>query len=335
MKKDRPSTRTMKTKIGNLATAMLVVILSIGCANSQSRPAPFPNELFEVTSQTPKNPLTPAFELSSTPDGLAIRSTQRIETVIAIQTASTTPFPTLLPTQTSAQTIASETLDSPSSPLSQVLISYSVNPGDGVDEVLSCMHGYGVYRFVLYQGGHLIIFDEKQYLETVLSQPEIDKLLNDIETTGYFSLKGDGDQYGPTAPTPTYIGGWSSSITVQGKTINIDARSKYLVTSVENVSQIIGNFRPPNLKPYKPNSLQVWALSIQDTSFDSYNPTPQPPILKWSFDSIQLKALTDEPHTISDNTASFLIDQVQTIPAFRMVEQNGQNYLVLICPNLN
>jgi hypothetical protein len=264
---------------------------------------------------------------------LSIHQTQRVETVVAIQTASTTPVPTRPPTQTPTPEPTETTTPLPKNP---VLISFIVDAGDGVDEMMACFRAYYTYRFVLYQDGHLILFDEKQnrYLETVIPKSEIDKLLNDIEATGFFSVNGNGDQYIPNAPTPSGAGGWGSSITVKVKTIGIDdSQSKYVVASVKKTSQLIGDLKRPNLKPYVPDSLEVWAISIQDTSFDNYSPTPQPPLLKWSSDAIQLNTLTGEYHPIFGNSVSFLIQQVKTIPAFRMVVQDGEYYLVLVCPN--
>jgi hypothetical protein len=41
-----------------------------------------------------------------------------------------------------------------------------------------------------------------------------------------------------------------------------------------------------------------------------------------------------KPKIISGETLSFVMRQVKHIPVVRLVEQNSQNYLVVVCPNL-
>jgi len=213
-----------------------------------------------------------------------------------------------------------------------VLISYSINAGDGVDEIKTCIYGYNDPQFVLYRNGRLIIFDNFRYMDTVISQDEVDRLLKKIEATGFSSIEESGDQYILNAPTPAYTGGWGSYIKVKDKTIGIDgAQSDYLVEPVKKALEIIQTYKPMNLKPYAPDSANVWAFMIQDTSFDNYSPTPIPPVLEWRADSIRLDTLTGEPHIVSDNRLLFLMKEVNSIPALRMVEQDGRYYLVMIC----
>jgi hypothetical protein len=57
------------------------------------------------------------------------------------------------------------------------------------------------------------------------------------------------------------------------------------------------------------------------------NPTPEPPVLKWSVDDINLDDLltdpaTSKPQIMSGHALSFLMQQLKHVPAVRRVEQN-------------
>lgn len=280
--------------------------------------------------QTNKLPLI-GITMSPTLDGMSIRETQRIQTVFAIQTALVTPIPTRPATQTfTPEPTLTPTPLSPNS----ILISYTIIAGDGVDEITACMYGYNTPRFVLYRNGQLVVFDKTRYLETIISQDEIDVLLKRIEDTGFFSVEGTGDQYLPNAPTPVYIGGWGSYITVENKTLEIlSAQSDYMIETIKKTLDIIEAYRPMDMKPYipDPDKASIWSILVHDTSFGDYKPTPVPPEMKWSADLIRLDELVGKPHFISGNAYMFLMREVKSIPALRMVEQNGQHYLVMVC----
>ena len=77
-----------------------------------------------------------------------------------------------------------------------------------MDEISACLDGDDTYRFVLNRDGHLIRFDETRYLEARISQAEIDKLLSEIDATGFSSLTGDGDQYIQNPPPPSFTNTW-------------------------------------------------------------------------------------------------------------------------------
>ena len=297
----------------------LIVLLTLGCS---STPAPTPVE----TSATAVVE-TEVFYVPTT-DWLARHSTERAATVFALETSSATLLPTRPPTQT-ATPRPTATLH-PNSPL----ISLKRYPNDGVDEILACVYGLGTYRFVLYQDGRIILFDNGHYLTTTITQSEIDKLLKQIEGTGIFEIQGDGDQYVVGAPTPSYSGGWGTSIAVKGNHITIeDSQEDYLVNPVLETLNTLTNFRPEDLKAYKPDSVIIWSFSTQDTVFGSNYPTPTPPMLNWSNENISLDQFTNGvPHEVSDNTVSFLLDEIGYIPAFRIVQQGNEQYFVLVCP---
>jgi hypothetical protein len=83
-----------------------------------------------------------------------------------------------------------------------VLVSFMIGASDGMDNKSACLAANDIYRFVLYQDGRLIKFDGFQYVETRISQTEMDNFLSEIEATGLSSLRGDGDQYIENAPPP-------------------------------------------------------------------------------------------------------------------------------------
>lgn len=315
---------TKRTYIFTLSLSLILFIDSCASPPIKTQTTPI------IPSNIPTETTTPIHA------GLSIRETERVETVFAIQTASTTPLPT--PSETNSPILKPTSTIKPVSK-NDVLISYTRYAGDGVDEIRSCLNGYFPYRFVLYRDGRLIIFDKTRYLETKISQTEIDSILSEIEITGFSSITRDGDQYIQNAPTPLFMGGWGSSITVKETTVSInDSQSDYLIEPVIKTLDIIESYRPQNLKPYIPESITFWVFSEQESLLESFYPTPEPSVLYWSSDSIDLNDLVIDPiaylpQDISGSTLLFLMEQFKYLPAFRRVEQNGQYYLVLACPN--
>lgn len=246
-----------------------------------------------------------------------------------------TPSGTLLPPHLPIQTQTNEPTETPF-PLhpTPILVSFEVGAGDAVDEITSCLQAYHAYRFVLYQDGHLIVFDGNRYLETIISQAEIDKLLNEIDAAGYFSMNEDDGQYILDALTLTNTGGLSYFISVKEKTVGVQhAQSENVVASIDKTRKIIENFHSSSLKIYRPESVEIWAVPIQDISLGIASPTPEPPPMNWSSSALQLDALTGGFHVLTGAPVSFVLEQVKTIPAFHIVQQNEQDYLVLVCPN--
>jgi len=320
----------MNTKITHAFLLTLGVILLVyGCTSSTPSLKEGQSTFITVSETQPAQTETP------TNIGLSIRETARVATVFALQTASVTSLPTHTPTQT--PTIASTSTPKPVSK-DDVLISYTRYGGDGADEITSCLNAYFSYQFVLYRDGRLIIFDKTHYLETRISQVEIESLLSRIDSTGISSVASDGDQYVQNAPTPPFLNGWGTSITIREKSIGItDMQSNYLIEPVTRTLDIIEKYKPSNLKPYMPESITLWVFAEQGSLLESFYPTPTPSLLNWSTDSIDLNNLVLDPITylpqeISGNTLLFLMEQFRYLPAFRRVEQNGQYYLVLACP---
>jgi hypothetical protein len=248
-----------------------------------------------------------------------------------IPTPSGTPLhpPPSIQTQTNAPT---ETPFPP--PPNPILVSFGVGAGDGVDEIASCLLAYHTYRFALYQDGYLIVFDGNRYLETTISQTEIDKLLNEIDTAGFLSVNEDDSQYILNTPALANTGGLSYFISVKEKTVGVPyVKSENVITSIDKTRKIIENFHPSNLRIYEPERVEIWAVLTQDISLGIASPTPEPSPLHWSSDKIQLDALTGRFHVLTGTPMSFVLEQVKAIPSFRIVQQNEKEYLVAVCPD--
>ena len=220
-----------------------------------------------------------------------------------------------------------------------VVVSFVIGASDGMDDMSACFAANDFYRFVLYQDGRLIKFDGFQYVETRISQAEMDNFLSDIEATGFSSVSGDGDQYKENTSLPSFGDTWGGSVTVKETTITVaPGQSDYLVEPVTKALEMIEIYRPANLQPYAPQSVRLWVFLEENISLGLSNPTPEPSVLKWSVDQINLNDMltnlaTSEPKVISDETLSFVMRQVKHIPVVRRVEQDRQNYLVMVCPN--
>ena len=242
----------------------------------------------------------------------------------ACQSVTLTP-----PTSTAASIVISN----------DVVVSFIIGASDGMDDMSACLAANDIYRFVLYQDGRLIKFDGFQYVETRIRPAEMDNFLSYIEATGFSSLRGDGDQYIENAPPPSFIETWGGSVTVNETTITITpGQSGNLVEPVTKTLGIIDNYRPANLQLYVPERVSLWEFREENISLGLANPTPEPPVLNWSADEINLNDLltdraTSKPKVISGETLSFVMRQVKHIPVVRRVEQNRQKYLVMVCPN--
>ena len=245
-------------------------------------------------------------------------------------------LPTACQSITSTPTI-STAVSIPTS--NDVVVSFVIDASDGMDDMSACLASNDIYRFVLYQDGRLIKFDGFQYIGTKISQAEIEDFLSDIGATGFSSLRGDGDQYVVNAPLSSFMDTWGGSVTVNETMIKVTpGQSDNLAESVAKTLEIIENYRPANLQPYAPESVSLWVFPEERIRLGLANPTPEPPVLNWPSGEINLSDLltdssTSKPKVISGETLSFVMRQVKHIPVVRRVEQNGQNYLVMVCPN--
>jgi hypothetical protein len=139
------------------------------------------------------------------------------------------PTATLTPLASPTEITPIPTLEDP------VLVSYEHDANDSMDNFTACLFGLNTFSFVLYKNGHVILFNGSQFMETTIDQVEIEKLLADIESTGFFLLKGDGDEFLTPPPTPSFIGTSRQIIRVQDKTFIITTGEyKYLAASVKD-----------------------------------------------------------------------------------------------------
>jgi hypothetical protein len=173
-------------------------------------------------------------------------------------------------------------------------------------------------------------------MESTISQTEVQQLLAGIESTGFFLVKGNGDEFVSPPPTPNFVGDSQQIIMVKDKTFAITTgQYKYAAESIKDTIEIVRQYKPQGLAPYVPDKLALWVYPIEDTAVTNYNPTPTPPTLEWASESIPLDTLVFESvaeKTISDQYLQFFMQQVKAVPAYRMVKQNGQYYLVMACP---
>ncbi len=228
---------------------------------------------------------------------------------------------------------------SPSTPISEnsILISYEQDGNDSIDRFTGCLIGLNTFSFVLYSNGRIVLFDGLQFMESMISPSEVEKLLMEINSTGYFAVKGNGDQFMSPPPTSSFVGNSIQFITVQERTFSISAGEfQYVVEPIKETIRIVREYKPQGLFPYFPERLYVWVYPIEDEELTNYSPTPTPPILEWSHESIPLDSLVFTPNStsqiISDRYVQFLMQEVKIVPAYRMVRQNGQHYLIMTCP---
>jgi hypothetical protein len=245
----------------------------------------------------------------------------------------------LLPILVGCLTTPQQSVEQPSStPASEnsILVSYEQDGNDSIDRFTGCLMGLNTLSFVLYDNGRVVLFDGSQFMESTISQSEVEKLLADIESTGFFSVKGNGDEFVSLPPTPSFVGESQQIIAVKEKTFAITTgQYRYLAAPIKDTIEVVKRYKPPKLTAYVPDKLYIWVYPIQDKKLPIYDP-PTPPILEWSHESIPLDTLVFEPYSpskiISDKYLQFLMQEVKTVPAYRMVEQNGRDYLIMTCP---
>lgn len=218
-----------------------------------------------------------------------------------------------------------------------ILISYEQDGNDSIDRFTGCLIGLNTFSFVLYSNGQIVLFDGSQFMETTISTAEIEQLLMEIESTGYFTVQVNGDEFISHPPTSSFVGNAMQFITVKEKTFAIAAGEyQYLVESIKETIRLVREYKPQGLKPYVPERLYVWVYPTQATALTNYSPTPTPPILEWPYKSIPLDTLVFTPNStskiISDRYLQFLMQEVKTVPAYRMVQQNEKHYLIMTCP---
>src|SRR4030095_10991200 len=101
----------------------------------------------------------------------------------------------LVPIMVGCPTMPQRSTEHPSSTAileNSILISYEQDGNDSIDRFTVCLIGLNTFSFVLYSNGRIVLFDGSQFMETTISPVEIEKLLMEIESTGYFAVKRNG-----------------------------------------------------------------------------------------------------------------------------------------------
>ncbi len=158
-------------------------------------------------------------------------------------------------------------------PEKDILIRYASYPGDGG----GCMADYlGLMApsFILYADGQLLVenahADPSWYTEYQLDQETITNLLTRIETTGFFSMAGDGSEYehDPIYQIPPGVevthGAGTFSLEVHfgdlSKRVTIYIPyADYQAPEITNALEVINTFELENASPYRPNLWVVWS----------------------------------------------------------------------------
>ena len=230
-----------------------------------------------------------------------------------------------------------------------VLIKYTQWPGDGVDEIISCIAGWGpLPQFILYNDGQLIQSCCRcGYFETYISQQEMDNLFQRIKETGFFDLSlkpgsiEDIDIYQIPEGVKFGDGGWGMTLSVKDVAIGIHPqKAEYLVKPIQDTLSIITNFQAnEKMKPFIPDEVQLFILDgtnkdIQEY-FSEYIPKQEATISEWP---LELPSLA-----LDDNTMGFgHLDQNQIatslelkvfshFPEVKRFSQTGHTYIVIPC----
>lgn len=199
----------------------------------------------------------------------------------------------------------------------EVLISYTIYV-DGGDELINCLKGYGQPNFILYDDGQLVVYRNGQYFETTLPQDEVNSLLENIESTGVLSLG------------KVEIEGFDQLI-VQGKVYHFP-RPNFPNKSIEQTVNIINQFQPSNLKPYKPKNLLLWIYPVESLKpFEDVLPKPIPQAKNWSSELDPLSEFHVGFRDVFGETVPRIIKQFDGFPDYQIFKERDILYVTAIC----
>jgi hypothetical protein len=255
-------------------------------------------------------------------------------TKISITAAIATQSPVIHPTYT-------HTPAPTEMPKKSVRISYSYFQGDGGEEIISCLNAYDNERFVLYDDGQLILYDNSKYYQSMLTQKEVEDLIGQITASGFFSLEGDGDQYVEGYATPAIQGNASAALRVDGRSISFRDPT-HLIPPLKTALENILTFKPDDLHLYVPDEAVLWVYR-EDYISDLFSLLHGPPETEYvwtqsEFDlyPFALASLQYELTVITGEQLSFVMKHAHGIPDYFLVRQmdDGQerNYYVFVCP---
>ncbi len=201
------------------------------------------------------------------------------------------------------------------------LISYTIYV-DGGDELINCLEGYGQPNFILYDDGQLVVYRNKQYLETVLLQEEVNSLLNAIESTGILGLGENEDE------------GFERLI-IKGKVYHF-FRSNFPNAAIEKTINIIEQFQPPNLVPYIPKNLVLWIYPVESLApFEESLPRPVPQVKDWSSELKPLSKFHIGFRDMSGDMLPTIMKQFNGFPDYQIFKEGNNLSITAICANFD
>ena len=199
------------------------------------------------------------------------------------------------------------------------LISY-INYVDGGDELVKCLEGHSQPNFILYDKGHLVVYKNGQYWETILSQEEINSLLAQIENTGIMSLEKIEEE------------GFDKLI-LKDKVFRF-SRHNFPNISIEQTISIINQYQPPNLSPYRPENLLLWVYPVENLkSFEEFLPKPIPQVQEWSTELEPLSKIGEGWINIEDERLPNVMKQFNGFPDYQVFKEGSNLYISAICAN--
>ncbi len=273
----------MKTRI---YIAVLILILLVSCAPSNA-------STFTQTAIT--------LEASST-------SAPSTKTPINTRTAMAVPTLTSLPTTTATNTPK------------PFLIAYSYG-SDGGDDLVRCIQeDTGNPRFILYQDGVLIRHGQPYYLQSQLSQTEIDKLMDEITKTGLFQEADSKYQAG------------NSALVINGKTyfVPYDLPEE---DPLRKALEVILSFQSQNATKFVPQNLLLMVFSVfeLDDIIKNWLPEPNPVFQTWQ--QSPLARFKEGWFTITGEDVPMVMEQFPGFPGFRVFQDDNSKryYVAAIC----
>lgn len=242
-----------------------------------------------------------------------------------------TPINTLIPpnTATLSPTQTPIVTATPTYPLKQVLLDYTVGGFHTPYDLYYADYGDAWSELVLYTDGQLII-PGKIYQQKTLSKEEIDQLFSKLDTLGYFSLNRDNlYDFGSQEPPRVYDGIVYCVVTMGEKEQNLctyEPHESFLVPEMKNVLQFISNYQPKEMTPYYPDRILLWVQIGRNPYAENL---PEKAVL-WNKNFPDLETPDEEIVYAEGNTAKEIFalfnNEVSTI----VVNQNNIEYTVSI-----
>jgi len=202
--------------------------------------------------------------------------------------------------------------------------------------------GRGMPELALYVDGQLVVRRDDNTYETKLSSAEVKKFLARITATGFFSVEGDGNLGGqdPIYQFPAdaqYTDGAGSRFVfvsdgVKSKYVYIYGDYlDYVVPNLRQAYDLIINFNPPGLQPYRPLQMVLWIE--QGDGADFYDVTPEPATL-WPSDLPSIRTLGIGHVILPERLILRIVSLFAKLPSGQVFVDAGVSYVVIARPLL-